>query len=351
MDALTFTLVIGIGLLLSAVGFLILQNKKKDVQPQSDGFSLLQEQLKEIRTTLDSKLGDSTKMFQEQYGQSVKLIENITEKLARLDETNKQVINFADQLQSLQDILQNPKRRGILGEYYLENILKNVLPPSAYEMQYRIGKTDDGEDLIVDAVIFVQDKTIPIDSKFSLENYNRIGETRDNTEREKLERLFKQDIKNRIDETAKYIDPKQGTMDFALMFIPSEAIFYDLLINKVGTVKVNTEDLVEYAARKHISIVSPNSFYALLQTVLQGLRQMKVEKETKEIIKRTYELGRHINTYEEYHKKLGNALGITVSHFNSSNRELRKIDKDVLRIAGSSSEVEVLELERPEQQD
>ena len=109
-------------------------------KPKQDNSSLLimQEQLKEIRGTLDLKIGESTKAMQQQFGESAKIIRDVTEKLTKLDETNKQVVNFADQLQNLQDILKNPKQRGILGEYYLETVLKNVLPPGSFPDAIRI---------------------------------------------------------------------------------------------------------------------------------------------------------------------------------------------------------------------
>jgi DNA recombination protein RmuC len=227
--------------------------------------------------------------------------------------------------------------------------LKNVLPPGAFEMQYKMGKDKNGTaDIIVDAVVFVKDKIIPIDSKFSLENYQKILDTTDKSERESLEKVFRQDLKNRIDETSKYIKPEMGTMDFAFMFIPSEAIYYDLLINKVGAVKINTRDLIEYAFRdRKVIIVSPTSFLAYLQTVLQGLKAMKIEETAKEIQANVEKLGRHILSYEEYFKKLGNSLGTTVNHYNAAYKELGKIDKDVVRITDGEVKVEPLELERP----
>jgi len=274
----------------------------------------------------------------------------VTERLTRLDETNKQVISFADQLQSLENILKNPKQRGVLGEYYLETLLKNTMPPGSYEMQYKLGKNEDEEDLIPDAVVFVREKIIPIDSKFSLENYNRIIDERDPVERERLEKIFESDLKNRITETAKYVRPELNTLGFAFMFIPHEAIYYDLLIGRVG--KDENENLIQRAANKYkVIIVSPTSFLAYLQTVLQGLNALKIEKEASEIIKRVGELGKHLKSYDEYHNKLGNALGTVVNHYNASNKELKKIDKDVLKIAGSSPALSLLEVEKPKVED
>ncbi len=327
-----------IAIIFIAIAFALLRKIKA---PQdSEALILLQNQINEITRTLDAKLTESTRAIQSQFGQSAKIIQDVTERLTKLDETNKQVVNFADQLKNLQDILKNPKQRGVLGEYYLETVLKNVLPPGTFQMQYPFK-----EGVIVDAVIFVKDKIIPIDSKFSLENYNRFLETRNPEEKERWELSFRQDIKTRIDETSKYVKPEEGTMDFAFMFIPSEAVFYDVLINKVGA--VNGKDLIEYAFGKKVIIVSPTSFLAYLQTVLQGLKALQIEESAKEIRKRVEELGKHLGSYEMYMKKLGGHLGTTVGMYNNAYKELGKIDKDVLRIAGDAVGIEPITLEPP----
>ncbi|MBI5022555.1 MAG: DNA recombination protein RmuC [Candidatus Magasanikbacteria bacterium] len=319
-------------------------NQPKDQQ----GFLLLQNQLNELTRAVDLKLTETHKSVQQQYGISTRVIQEVTEKLTKLEETNKNVASFAEQLQSLEDILKNPKQRGILGEYYLETVLKNVLPPKSFAMQYNLGQDEDGHDLIVDAAVFVKDKIIPIDSKFSLENYNRIINEKDSLEKEKLEKLFKQDLKNRIDETAKYIKPNQGTVDFAFMFIPAEAIYYDLLVNQVGGIKVNTKDLIEYATKeKHVIIVSPTSFLAYLQTVLQGLRALQMEDSIKDIIKRIGDLSKHLLAYDDYMKKLGGHLGTAVNAYNLSYKEFKKIDKDVAKISGGESQIEPSLIDKP----
>lgn len=329
---------------------------------QSEKLSHLSQQNGELRGELDRKLSETHRANQDQFGQTVKIVQNInaqsarliadvTEKLTKLDETNKQVVNFSSQLQSLQDILKNPKQRGVLGEYFLEETLRNVLPPGSYEMQYKMGKDEKtGKDLIVDAVVFVKDKIIPIDAKFSLENYERILNATDAETREKLEQEFKKDLKNRIDETAKYVLPERKTLEFAFMFIPSEAIYYDLLVNKVGAVKTNTRDLIEYAFRdKKVIIVSPTSFLAYLQTVLQGLKAMQIEEKALEIRANIEKLGKHMAGYDEFIKKLGLSLSTTVNHYNNAAGEFKKIDKDVMKITGGKSEIEVLTIERPKQ--
>ena len=344
---LFFLVILGVFLAINAL-LLWMLLRKRDTPEDTRPLLMLQQQLQDLSNSVDKKLGESAKHMHEsmraQLGESTKIVKEVTHGLTKLDETNRQVVSFADQLQHLQDILKNPKQRGVLGEYYLETVLQNVLPPRQFQMQY---KFSDGE--IVDAVVFLaKEKLLPVDSKFSLENYNRIVETRDATERERLVKAFKQDLKQRIDETAKYIRPNEGTMEFAFMFIPSEGIYYDLLVGHVGA--VSSRDLIEYAfQQKKVIIVSPTSFMAYLQTVLQGLKALQIEEQAQTIMKRVGELGRHIGTYETFYKKLGVSLGTTVGHYNAAYKELGKIDKDVVRIADVSAGVEPMALERPEQ--
>jgi len=306
----------------------VIENLRKSIQEnESTHRKELQERFDIITKSMTEHQHRSVETLQKQFGQSAKIIEDVTKKLTKLDETNKQVVNFAEQMKSLENILKNPKQRGILGEYFLDNLLANVLPPSQYQMQY---KFKNGE--IVDAAIFFKDKIIPVDAKFSLEKYNLLMQETDKIRRDQLEKDFKKDLKDRIDETSKYIRPSESTTDFALMFIPAEGIYYNLLVYNVGTVELNTQDLVEYAFKKHVIIVSPTSFFAYLETVLQGLKAMKMEESVKEIIKRVEDLGRHLNSYETYMDKVGSNLGTTVNMYNQAAKEFRKIDKDVYRI-------------------
>ncbi len=332
MDTITLLLFIAVIVALGMQTWFLLRKRKGEELPKNDAaMAMLQQQLSQVSQTLDAKLAESNRAMQEQFGQSFAVIKDVTQKLTELDSTNKQVVGFAQQLQSLENILKNPKQRGILGEYYLETVLKNVLPPQSFQMQY---KFKNGE--IVDAAVFVKDKIIPIDSKFSLENYNKIINEKDETRKRELEKIFKADLKMRIDETSKYIRPGEGTMEFALMFIPSEGIYYDLLINEVGAVKVNTRDLIEYAfTQKRVIIVSPTNFLAYLQTVLQGLRALQIEESAKEIRQRVEMLGKHLAAYNEYLNKLGSHLTTSVNAYNAAAKEFTKIDKDVLKITGA----------------
>jgi DNA recombination protein RmuC len=303
----------------------------------------------QLSQTMGDKLEKSSmgvqQSVQKQLSESAKLVADVTQRLAKLDETNRRVVDVADELKTLQNVLSNPKQRGVFGEFYLSSVLENVLPPGQFQTQY---KFSDGE--IVDAVIFLdKGQILPIDSKFSLENYNRMIEA-SGKERELYLQKVKVDLKGRIDETAKYIRPSEKTMDFAFMFIPSESLYYDLLINNVGT-GGSSRDLIEYAFReKHVIITSPTSFMAYLQTVLQGLRSLQIEEQAKDIQVRVGKLGQHIGKFDEYMGKLGSALGTTVNHYNAAHKELAKVDKDVIKIAGTDPGVDPLLLDKPSQE-
>jgi len=303
----------------------------------------LTDELKEMRKELIETREKSMDSMQRQLEESSKIVRDVTSQLEKVHADHQHVKDVKSQLGKLTDILANPKQRGILGEYFLETLLKNVFQPNQYKLQY---KFKDGE--IVDAAIFIKDKIVPIDSKFSLENYNKILEEKDSDKRRKLEKALKDDLKTRIEETAKYIRPAEGTMDFAFMFIPSEGIYYDLLINRVGAVKISTYDLIEYAFKeKHVIIVSPTSFYAYLQTVLQGLRALQIEESAKEIQKRVEILRKHILNYNEFLNKLGGHLSTTVSTYNKAYKEFAKVEKDTARLTQSKEKIEPKEIEKP----
>jgi len=330
-------LIILIGILLAIIFFLIVQRGNKDFDVN------LREDLKSIKDELKEAREKNMDFLQYQSKESRDIIKDITSQLEKLHSDHEYVKDVKQQLGKLTDILANPKQRGILGEYFLETLLKNVFQPGQYQYQY---KFKNGE--IVDAVIFIKDKILPIDAKFSLENYNKILEEKEPVRRGELEKIFKQDLKNRIEETAKYIRPNEGTMDFAFMFIPSEGIYYDLLVNQVGGIKISTSNLIEYAFKqKKVIIVSPTSFYAYLQTVMQGLRALKIEESAQEIIKRVGILQKHLLNYDEFLKRLGNNLATTVNVYNQSYKEFAKIDKDVAKLTEGEEQVEPLQIDKP----
>lgn len=320
---------------------------KQDITTLSENVTKLKDSLgAQINDRLDKNNEQMQKSMINQFKESSKLVTDVTERLTKLDETNKRVVDVADELKQLQNVLQNPKQRGVLGEFYLEQILQNLLPPSSYSLQYKIGDSS-----VVDAVIHLDGQILPIDSKFSLENYNRLVEAKDG-ERPVYEKAFKEDLKKRIDETSKYINTKKGTLDQALMFIPSEAIYYDLLANKVGASGVSGRDLMQYAAvEKRVVIVGPSTLSAMLQIIVRGLKSLEIQKDTDVIRKNIEQLQKHLLAYNTYFGKVGNSLGATVGHFNNASKELGKIDKDIVKIGGGEPVLELVEVDRPKLDD
>jgi DNA recombination protein RmuC len=348
--------VVVLGVAVAVLAFLLL---RKNNQPADTSTALMLKQdligLTEsvtklqqgLQTQLNDRLDKSNAQMLSQFQESAKIIRDVTQKLTTLEKTNEKVGDIAGELRILQNVLTNPKQRGVLGEYYLQSVLENVLPSDGFTLQYKFKNGDT-----VDAIIKLDGKILPVDSKFSLENYNRLIAETDKVQKEAYVRAFKADLKNRIDETAKYIRPKEGTMDYAFMFIPSEAIYYDLLINKVGASGTSARDLLEYAFReKCVIIVSPTTFMAYLQTVLQGLRALQIESQAKDIQIRIGQLGRHLGSYKIFMQKLGNSLGTTVNHFNSANKEFQKVDTDIYKIAGETVGVDALLLDKPADED
>jgi DNA recombination protein RmuC len=319
------------------------------------------EQRQEVHAKLDRTndqlyrgISDAQKSAAAQFEQMMKnmhetskTMQDVTGRLATLDATNKQVLDFSSQLQNLQNILRNPKQRGVLGEYWLETLLSNVLPKDAYKTQYHLGNNEaTGKELIADAVILIRDQIIPIDAKFSLENYNRLMEEQDPARKLQLEKDLKSDIQTRIDETSKYIQQQNGTMNFAFMFIPAEGVYYNLMNAEIGS-GINSRNLLEYAFSKHVMIVSPTSFFAYLQTVLLGLRELQLEKSTQDILKRVADLGKHFRAFAEFHSKVGSNLSTVINQYNLSSNELKKMSKDVVKITDGSSE-DILDIDAVE---
>ena len=313
-------------------------------QKMTDTHLTMHKNTETLHKTIHSQFAENTKVIQGITTHSAKMIASITEKLTSLDKTNQQVVGFSEQLHNLERVLTNQKKRGALGEAGLQLILENMLPPTVFSMQY---KFEDGD--IVDAAIFAKDGIIPIDAKFSLDNYRRLIDEEDPARRAILEKDFSRDLKLRIDETSKYIKPKHGTLDFAFMFIPAEAIYYDLLVSEVGAVKVNTRNLIDYAFHERkVIIVSPTTFAAYLQTILQGLRSLKIEESAKSIRKHVHLLQKHLKSYEDFMKRLGNSMKTTVNHYNNAYKEFGKIDKDIVRITDGERVIDPEQIDAPQ---
>lgn len=358
-----------LGGIIAVVIITLLRKQEVHQEPHNDALRLIQNQIGSFQSqlgdfmkTVDEKVGSSNKEMQQavhmQFSESQKLIREINDQVERnltnvakemtaSNETSRQVLSITDQLKNLEKVLTHQKQRGNLGEAALEIVLSNILPPNAYRLQHQF---KNGET--VDAVIVTKDGLIPVDAKFSLDNYNRVVNETDETRKEELEKDFRNDLKKRIDETAKYVRPDEGTLPFAFMFIPAEGIYYDLLINEVGSLKVNTRSLIDYASNeKKVIIVSPTTFSAYLQSVLYGFKAFKIEESAHLIIGRVEELRKHLVAYEDYMKKLGNALGTTVNHYTAAYKELKKVDKDVVKITGETAGIDPILIEKPHTED
>jgi len=294
----------------------------------------IEEKLTDINKGIFKYQENSKEDMQKQFASSNKVIKEVTSELEKIKGTNEQVLGFANQMKTLEKILSNQKQRGILGEIQLENLLSNVLPPELFSMQYSFNNNE-----IVDAIVKVGDFIIPIDAKFSLDNYNKMIESEDKLEIENLEKTFKEDIKKRIDETSKYIRPSEKTTDYAYMFIPADGLYQDLLNSRVGTLKINSKDLVSYAYSKKVMIVSPMSLFPMLQITVKALHNMKVERSIDDIQKNIGKLSNHLNAYKDSHDSLGKTIRTVVNHFNKSSKEFNKIDKDIIKISSGKSTI------------
>ena len=309
-----------------------IQDIRKEIDSNSrESRGEIEKKLNNINKQINDYHQSSSVSITQQFKESNKVIKDVTTELEKIKGTNDQVLSFANQMKTLERILGNQKQRGVLGEIQLENLLANVLPPELFQMQYSFSNKE-----IVDAIVRVGDFIIPVDAKFSLDNYNKMIESTNKDELTELEKKFKADIKNRIDETSKYIRPNEKTTDYAYMFIPADGLYQDLLNSRVGSLKINQRDLVNYAYEKKVMIVSPMSLFPMLQITVKAIHNMKVEDSINDIIKNVEKLSNHLNAYKTYHDKLGNTLGTAVNHYNDTTKEFKKINKDIIKISGST---------------
>ena len=321
--------------------FILRKNRNKQNVEARD-FNLILQQINELNRTVDGKISENHRSVENQFYNSQKLIKEINDQVneqlrdvvkgqTEVKERSNQIFSIAEQLQDLQRTLKSQKERGNFGESSLKLILSNILPPEVYEFEYRFK-----DNSRVDAVIHTPEGLIPIDAKFSLETYTRFNNEDDEKNRNILEKKFRDDLKKRIDETAKYIKPGEGTLPFAFMYIPAEGIYYDLLVKQVGS-NSSVRNMISYATNdKKVIIVSPTTFYAYLQSVLYGFKAFKIEKNAESIQKNVNKLFGHFKRYNEFFKKVGDSLKITASHYDRADKEFGKIDKDMQNIIGEA---------------
>jgi DNA recombination protein RmuC len=323
------------------------QNNGSEVGTQE-----LKEKLNDLSRQFDSKIGEQTrtvdnkltKTVESQTAKSQKLIKNITEEITEVKETNKSVLDITESLADLERVLKNQKERGAIGEQSLQLLLENHLPPTAFDLQHQF----DSEQLRPDAVIKAKDRLVPVDAKFPLSNYQRLLDA-EGDERDRIGKAFRNDLKKRIDETSKYVLPdKENTLNFAFMYIPAEGVYYDLLVNKVGSGGANTRNLIEYAHEKNVVIVSPTTLTAYLHTIIAGLRAFQIEENVEKIQAGIANLKKHLKSYETAYQGVGKHLQTVVNKYEKSSQKFRGIGRDITAIVEGDFELDGETIKRPD---
>ncbi len=276
-------------------------------------------QVNERLNQMNQSLLEANKIIGQNLGSATAVFGNVKEQLGKLEKTNQQIVEISRDISSLQELLRAPKFRGSMGETLLENLLSQVLPKGHYQMQFRFKSTD-----AVDAVIRIGERLVPIDAKFTLENFQKMLDTQDEQLKNSHRRKFIQDVKNRVDEiAAKYILPQENTYDFALMYIPAENVYYETIIK---------EDLFSYSMSKKVIPVSPNTLYAYLQVICLGLKGLKIEENAKSILKNLSTLTIEINKFKDDFDILGKHLSGASSKYEDSLKRLDRFSERLTSI-------------------
>jgi DNA recombination protein RmuC len=293
-------------------------------------------QLGQVTQQVNTRLADVTQQLQKSTGdlntrldKAATVIQDVTKNLGSLGEATKRVFEVGKDIASLQEILRSPKLRGGLGELFLGDLLAQILPPAHFSLQHRF---KSGE--AVDAVIRLGQNLVPVDAKFPLENFRRVIEVSSEEERKAAKRKFLADVKKHVDAIAgKYILPDEGTFDFALMYIPAENVYYELIIKDEA---IETDKgLLNYSFAKRVIPVSPNSFYAYLQTILLGLKGMHIEERAQEILTSLARLSGDFRKFQEEFELVGKHLTNTKSRYDEADKRLSKFNDKLESLSGA----------------
>ena len=346
---------IGLAAIVLAGGILFVYFKFATDRPKDEGQNALlkmlndnlnattknmMEQMNEVRRQVDLRLRENAEILQksnknigERLDSAARVVNTVTDKLGRLEEANKRIYDVGKDIASLQEILRAPKLRGNLGEQFLGDLLSNI-PKEMYRLQYTFknGKT-------VDAVILFRDHMVPIDSKFPLENFQKFAAAKDEKEKKLAKKAFVSDVKKRIDEAAQYIMPDEGTLDFALLYIPAENVYYEVIIKDEDDVGIG-----DYARKKRVVPVSPNNFFVYIQTILMGLSGMQIEKGAKEMQASLARLKGDFTRFGEDFQVLGSHLNNASNKYEDSFKKMERIGTRLDQIGVLSSETQEKEL-------
>jgi DNA recombination protein RmuC len=298
-------------------------------------------QLGQVTSQVNTRLGQVTDQLQKSTGDlntrldnAAKVVSDVSKGLGGLSEATKKVFEVGKDIASLQEILRSPKLRGGLGELFLGELLAQILPPAHFTLQHRF---KSGE--VVDAVIRLGRNLVPVDAKFPLENFKRVIEVSSEEEQRAAKRKFISDVKKHIDAiSGKYILPDEGTFDFALMYIPAENVYYELIIKDEAMDK--DKGLLNYAFAKRVIPVSPNSFYAYLQTILLGLKGMHIEERAQDILTNLARLSGDFRKFQEEFELVGKHLTNTKSRYDEADKKLAKFEDKLQSLSDASPAIE-----------
>jgi len=287
------------------------------LRDRSRGRQALEEQGEALSRVVGEKLEDNVKIFGD-----------LRERLGELTQRTRDIQEVGRNISNLQELLRAPKFRGCFGELLLERLLADVLPPGAYSIQHRFldGRT-------VDAVVRIGRNLVPVDSKFPLEDFERMVRVEAEEERKAFRQQFVRTIKKHVDDVSKYILPDEGTFDFALMYIPAENVYYEAIIR--DTQSAEGSDIYSYSLQKRVVPVSPNSFYAYLQVIVLGLKGLRFETAAHEILGYISRLQGDLKDFEQDYEVIGGHIRHAASKYDAASRKLVRFE-DKLRLAVES---------------
>ena len=334
------TALITVGLLLAGVvvvtGVLII-NAVKNSRPQGtepQAMDLLNQSMQGLNQQVTQLLSDSSKSIAQRLDNTNVVVGDLRQKLGRLEEASKQMLDVGKDISKLQDILQPPKLRGNMGEFFLHDLLAQILPNRNFELQYRFkgGQT-------VDAVIKLAQGMVPVDAKFPLENFRRVLESDTDDDKKSARKAFIRDVKIHIEAiSSKYIRMDENTLDFALMYIPAENVYYETIIkdDEPGTEPA----LFTYALAKRVIPVSPNTFYAYLQTIFLGLRGMRVEEKSREILENIARVQKEFEKFSEAFRLVGQHLDNSSKKYMEAQKRFGALESKIEQVDGLAKGLE-----------
>lgn len=300
----------------------------------SQNATLLQKQLENVTQNLRSSSGD----INQRLDNAAKLYGELRNQLGQLSQANAQIQAMVKDVSTLQDILRPPKLRGGMGEVLLENLLREILPPEHYQLQYRFRSGD-----IVDSIIRLKEGIVPVDAKFPLENFRRMLEATNDDDRRAARKEFARNVRKHIDDIhTKYILPDEGTFPFALMYIPAENVYYETIIK--GEEEDGEKAMYSYATSQQVMPVSPNSFYAYLLTLAQGFRGMRIEERARDIIDHLNRLRLELDRFGEDFHKVGMHIANAQTRYNEAEKRLTRFEEKLIS-AGDQGKIETPEVE------